>query len=357
MKINKSVSQYSRIMGCFFGGAIGDALGAPIEFMDWDSIREEYGETGIQDYAEAFGRRGAITDDTQMSLFTAEGLIRAQNRWEAKGICHPPSIIKHAYLRWLLTQGEKSPSLSYRESVINNGWLITNKELHHQRAPGTTVMNELLNPDRDIHKFAENDRKGCGGVMRVAPIGLSANDPFGLAADAAHFTHGHPTGFLSAGAFSLIINGIINGNSIDESIQRTLPVLRDYPDHIETLSAIEQAVNLAKTSPLAPENIEQLGGGWLAEEALAISLFCALKAEDFSSGVLAAVNHSGDSDSTGSMCGNILGTLMGVGAIPEKWIEELEVRDVIEQLAHDFINTFICDDDKAICNTDRYPCG
>ena len=96
-------------------------------------------------------------------------------------------------------------------------------------------------------------------------------------------------------------------------------------------------------------------GGWVADEALAISLFCSLKAESFSSGILAAVNHSGDSDSTGSMCGNILGTLLGVEAIPKKWIEELEARDVIEQLAHDFIQTFICDDEKAICNLERYP--
>ena len=257
MITNIELSSQSSALGCFLGGA----LGAPIEFMDWDSIKEEFGEKGVKEYVEAYGRKGAITDDTQMSLFTAEGLIRAQNRWEAKGICHPPSIIKHAYLRWLLTQGEEPQSKAYRDNLINNGWLITNKKLHHRRAPGTTVMKELLSPVRDIHEFAENDRKGCGGVMRVAPIGLSAIDSFGLAADAAHFTHGHPSGFLSAGAFSLIISGIINGNSIDESIQRTLPILKNYPNHSETLSAIEKAVDLAKSSPLTPENIESLGGG------------------------------------------------------------------------------------------------
>lgn len=200
-----------------------------------------------------------------------------------------------------------------------------------------------------------NDSKGCGGVMRVAPIGLSALDAYGLAADAAHFTHGHPTGYISAGAFSLIIDGIMIGESLRDSVKRCLSFLKTQPNHEETTVAIEIAVEMANTAKLTPENIECLGGGWIAEEALSIGLFCSMKAKDFSSGVLAAVNHSGDSDSTGSICGNILGTLMGIEAIPDKWLENVEARDVIEQLAHDFIDTIIGDDEKAIREDGRYP--
>jgi len=355
MNDNIDISFQARVLGCFLGGAVGDALGAPIEFMPLDTIRGKYGADGLADYDEVYGRRGAITDDTQMSLFTTEGLIRAQVRLEGKGVCHPPSIIKHAYLRWLLTQGVSLVPFSDKDYIYKTGWLITNKELHQSRAPGVTVMHELLNSERGIHDFAVNDSKGCGGVMRVAPIGLSALDAYGLAADAAHFTHGHPTGYISAGAFSLIINGIMNGKNLRDSISRSLSFLKAQPNHEETTVAIEKAIEMANRSDLTAENIECLGAGWIAEEALSMALFCALKAEDFASGVLAAVNHSGDSDSTGAICGNLLGAMMGIEAIPKKWIEELEARDVIEQLAHDFINTFICDDKKAMCNLNRYP--
>jgi ADP-ribosylglycohydrolase len=79
-----------------------------------------------------------------------------------------------------------------------------------------------------------------------------------------------------------------------------------------------------------------MGGGWVGEEALAISLYCALVAgDDFTHGLLLAVNHSGDSDSTGSITGNILGLRLGRQAIPERWLAELELRDVIETVAID----------------------
>jgi hypothetical protein len=94
-----------RVRGCLLGGAVGDALGAPVEFMSYPEIKRRYGRGGIRDFAAAYGRVGAITDDTQMTLFTAEGLLRAHNRSIDRGICHPPSVVWRAYQRWLSTQG------------------------------------------------------------------------------------------------------------------------------------------------------------------------------------------------------------------------------------------------------------
>ena len=85
--------------GCLLGGAVGDALGAPVEFASINAIRHIYGSAGITDYDVAYGRRGAITDDTQMTLFTAEGLLRAITMRRHKGICHPASAIHQAYIR------------------------------------------------------------------------------------------------------------------------------------------------------------------------------------------------------------------------------------------------------------------
>jgi hypothetical protein len=75
---------------CLLGGAVGDALGAPVEFLSLAQIRSHFGSAGIRDFAEAYGRVGAITDDTQMTLFTAEGLLRATVRGHERGGCHPP---------------------------------------------------------------------------------------------------------------------------------------------------------------------------------------------------------------------------------------------------------------------------
>src|SRR5260370_16834222 len=67
----------SHFRGCLLGGAVGDALGGPVEFLDLEEIVKVYGEQGIRDYAPAYGKLGAITDDTQMTLFTAEAVLSA----------------------------------------------------------------------------------------------------------------------------------------------------------------------------------------------------------------------------------------------------------------------------------------
>jgi ADP-ribosylglycohydrolase len=183
--LSQKPSSRHRFLGCLLGGAIGDALGAPVEFMSRADILRTFGPEGIVSYASAYGGIGRITDDTQMTLFTAEGLIRAWVRQSERGITTYEGVTANGYLRWLRTQ-------------------------------------------------------------RYKP-----------------------------------------------------------------------------------------GEGWVAEEALAISLYCALVAKDFRHGVILAVNHDGDSDSTGSITGNLLGTILGVDALPREWLEPLELRDVITEIAND----------------------
>lgn len=95
--------------GCLLGGAVGDAIGACVEKMSLKQVRACFGPAGIRDYTPNYGRLGAVTWHTQMALFTGKGLLRADVRGKHKGICHPPSVVRHAYLRWLLTQGEMPP--------------------------------------------------------------------------------------------------------------------------------------------------------------------------------------------------------------------------------------------------------
>ncbi len=99
---------------------------------------------------------------------------------------------------------------------------------------------------------------------------------------------------------------------------------------------MEKAIHIAKSEMDDLDAIRTLGQGWVAEETLAIAIYCALKYKnDFKKGVVAAVNHDGDSDSTGAVTGNILGVYLGINQIPEELIKPLELRDVIEELAVD----------------------
>jgi ADP-ribosyl-[dinitrogen reductase] hydrolase len=323
--------------GCLLGGAVGDALGAPVEFLSLAAIRVRYGAHGILEPTEAYGRVGAITDDTQMTLFTAEGLLRAACRARHKGICSVPGVVHYAYLRWLYTQGGKWDPVNGKL----DGWLVAVPELHSARAPGNTCLGALRSGRAGSLERPCNDSKGCGGVMRAAPAGLVGEpDPFRLGCEIAAITHGHPSGYLAAGCLSDMVAEIIAGRSLTEAVEHAMTVLARYPRHEECTRALERALRAARKGPSA-DQVERLGQGWVAEEALAIGVYCALAGgDDFAAGTRLAVNHSGDSDSTGAIAGNLLGALLGVSAIPPSWLELLELREEIQTLADDLFTLF-----------------
>ena len=334
------MSDLDMYSGCLLGGAVGDALGAAVEFLSLDQIRAQIGIKGVTDYLPAYGRIGAITDDTQMTLFTAEGLLRGWVRSVARGIGGAEVAIIHAsYLRWLQTQQCRYDDIDDRSEKM--GWLIKQHGLWSNRAPGNTCINALIS-SAYLGQPAVNDSKGCGTVMRVSPIGLlyEGQLAYRLGKESSQLTHGHPTASVSAGALCLIISQLKQGVSLERAIRLSLDIVKNDEKQLkianETSQAMEVALSLSQTddSPSA-EQVEKLGAGWIAEEALAISLYCALVAHNFSQGVLLAVNHSGDSDSTGSITGNLLGMIYGQNAIPSHWKDQLELREVIEQLAYD----------------------
>lgn len=329
-----------RVRGCFLAGACGDALGGPVEFLRRSEILRRYGPDGIAGFDRAYGRMGAITDDTQMTLFTAEGLIRAWVGGALQGICHPPGVVHHAYLRWLLTQGS-APDGGLE--VGRDGWLFQEKALHSRRAPGHTCLS-ALEAARSLGEPVPNDSKGCGGVMRVAPVGFLGRDldieaMFTLAADIARLTHGHPSGYLASGALAAVLGVAVDGGKLQEGLDAALAILKRHARHDET-SAILEAARREATTGSADTVPTRLGQGWVAEEALAIAVWAVLVEPDPVRAVRLAVNHDGDSDSTGSIAGQILGTLHGPGWLPAEWLERLELRAGIERLAEDFARVF-----------------
>jgi ADP-ribosylglycohydrolase len=320
-----------RIRGCLLGGAIGDALGAPIEFESLAAIRARYGPDGVTGFVGTHWPPGTVTDDTQMTLFTAEGLLRAGRDAD---LADTIDAIGDAYDRWLLTQGERS-------SAQATGWLLTNTVLHAWRAPGLTCLGALESGHRGTPNAPLNDSKGCGAVMRVAPIGLVADNPFELAGAAGALTHGHPSGYLSAGVLAHVISSVMRGIDLRDAVGMARQELTRWPSHEETARAVDAALSAARETEPTAARVESLGQGWVGEEALAIALYCAMVAPDVRSGLLLAVNHGGDSDSTGAIAGNLLGTMYGYAALPRDLVEAVEARDLIETVADDLARVFV----------------
>lgn len=326
----------SRVRGCLLGGAIGDALGAPIESESLSAIRQAHGEAGVTDYVPAYGRRGAVTDDTQLTLFTTDGLIRAHVRRDT-GAWHPPTDVHAAYRRWLATQRDWGPDERRKE----DGWLARQEWLYSQRSPGKTCLSGLADERMGTLEMPKNpESKGCGTVMRSAPFGLLVGwEPqlvFQLSVECAAQTHGHPTAYLAAGAFSVIVHSLARKDTLDYAVQKALAMLASRPGHEETTDALKRALGAMRQGMPSAERVESLGAGKTAEEALSIGVYCALVAEDVRHGLLLAVNHGGDSDSTGSVCGNLLGAIHGETALPPAWVAELEGRSTVLELADDF---------------------
>ncbi|GAA1952392.1 ADP-ribosylglycohydrolase family protein [Amycolatopsis minnesotensis] len=339
----------ARFTGSLLAGAVGDALGEGVEFDSIEGIRARYGHEGLRGYVAP--STGFITDDTQMTMFTLEGMIRAHIAARTGGRGDVLLALQHAYQRWYHTQGPPWARAGGRFAAgtdAPDGWLMTLPGLFHQRAPGATCMSALRafagGGEPGTFTYPLNDSKGCGGVMRAAPVALWSADPrevFRVGAVSGALTHSHPSGYLSAGALALLVHVLLHDGSLPDAIEAVRGELVRWERHEEQLTALDKAVALAAKGRPTPEQLAgELGGGWVGEEALSIGVCAALAATDLTDGLLLAVNHSGDSDSTGAICGNILGAIHGPAAIPGHWLLALELREEIELLIADALAEF-----------------
>ena len=331
--------------GCLLGGAIGDALGYPIEFLSEAAIENRFGGAGIR-YLSQAGSPALISDDTQMTLFAANALIYLA--------CHPdrmslPSCLKKTYQEWYNTQFSYSKD---ENSALM--WVYDDDRMHATRAPGNTCLAAIsaFDDTQTVHP-AENNSKGCGTVMRAAPFGLMhSSKEFDPPEDGIHIveevarmdaalTHGHPAAQASSSMLAAIVyrltqiqlyrfhrleDEILQINVGDEALQ----------------NMIQKAIQLALDPAIADlDGIHALGEGWVGDEALAIAVFCAVRyQDDFAAAIRTAVNHKGDSDSTGAICGNILGAWLGIREVSEAFdVEDLELQDVILEIADDMYSS------------------
>lgn len=366
-KKDKAKRVADSIRGCLMAGAAGDALGYEVEFVRRRSILSRFGEQGITTFALDGNGKALISDDTQMTLFTANGMLMGLTRGYMRGIGgRPEKYVDGAYLDWYYTQTGRK-----KEILINDfhyTWLRDLPEMAHRRAPGNTCLQACESMFRG--KPVLNNSKGCGGIMRVAPMALldagyasrsencySIEELAEAGGEIAECTHKHPLGFLPASLLTVLLYKVVpmTPEQVCEEIDGIVADTVNILDHIykgkyeydkrylEELT--NKAVLLAHSNLSDADAIRLLGEGWVAEEAWVIALFCAIRhiysVED---AIIASVNHDGDSDSTGSICGNIMGAIYGYEHIMNhnifcpkgKQLEEtLELSDIILALADD----------------------
>ncbi len=317
----------SRYRGCLVGHAVGDALGAPVEFLSLREIVSRFGPEGVRGMHpwETTSRgfpAGAYTDDTQMMLATAGGLLEAVGIRAETGFCQDSEVVHAHYLDWLADQ--EDPFL--------------------RRGPGSTCLAALASGEAGSAFDPLNDSKGAGGIMRIAPAGLAFRpvQAFESAMELAALTHGHPSGYLAAGAYAEVLARVVSGAEPQVAVAETRQVLIGYDAADETLEALDTSVELFITDAPFSEAFETLGEGWVAEEALGLSLYFALGFPgDFAEGILAAVNHDGDSDTTGALTGGLLGAMLGWESIPGDWVREVEDAGRIIEVADALYETFV----------------
>ncbi|WP_246167324.1 MULTISPECIES: ADP-ribosylglycohydrolase family protein [Arthrobacter] len=341
----------SKVRACLLGGALGDALGYAVEFDSLDGIRARFGSGGLTDFSQ-LDAPAPVSDDTQMTLYTVDGLVEVL-QWANDGVgADETACLWLAYLRWLKTQGEALPANAPDQP---DRWIDAQEVLHHRRAPGNACLSGLLTGEMGTkYRPVNAESKGCGTVMRSAPFGLlpyvSEETVYKFSADGAALTHGHPSALHSAAVFSSLIHDLLPaGATLQEAAAAAAEraARSGVPELAERLQAAVSlaAENRGSTASVSPEQMKQaLGEGWVAEEALAIGLYAALAAsnagtpqEHFRRAVGLSVNHDGDSDSTASVTGNILGVLYGLEALPADWLSAIDARETVEAMADAFI--------------------
>jgi len=364
------------IRGCLMAGDAGDALGYEVEFMSRRSILSRFGENGITKFALDRNGKALISDDTQMTLFTANGMLMGLTRGYMRGIGgRPEKYVDIAYLDWYYTQTGKK-----REMLIDDWhptWLRDLPEMAHLRAPGNTCLSACESLFRS--EKAQNNSKGCGGIMRVAPMALldagyasrnensySIEELAEAGGEIAEATHKHPLGFLPASLLTVLLYKVIPMTAkqvqeeIDGIVADTVNILDriykgKYDANKRYLKELTmKAVQLAHSDISDADAIRQLGEGWVAEETWAIALYCTIRHIDsVEDAIIASVNHDGDSDSTGSVCGNIMGAIYGYEYIKKRNIfcpngkqleETLELSEIILALADDLSTGCIIDE-------------
>ncbi|TFF88261.1 MAG: hypothetical protein EU549_03365 [Promethearchaeota archaeon] len=316
-----------KIQGCYWGLALGDALGKPVEFDDISQIKSQYGPSGIQDLMNY----AIWTDDTEMIIAVSRALLRMGNSETIKTLDDDRigKTFAEEFIKWFDNPGH---------------------------APGNTckssVYSLIKNGAETWRNSGNNNSKGCGTAMRAAPIGIWFADsieselPKGqgeihkllrkISQIQSEITHGHKGATAAALASSysvaLAINKIHPKDMIDPIERYCKNIHTDFDEAINRIRvALDKIMSGEFKTDL--EALHFIGKGWVGEEAFSMALYCAIRYPlDLKECLRTAVNHSGDSDSVGCIAGSIIGAYNGIEIVPNDWVEKLAENNRIQKL-------------------------
>jgi ADP-ribosylglycohydrolase len=319
--------------GCLFGLAYGDALGKPTEFLSVAQIQARFGPDGPR---ELDGHPALVTDDTQMTLAVGWALLDVPT----------PQVD-------LLERALRTRFLEWAASPDNN------------RAPGMTCLRACgeLAGGGPWQQATVAGSKGCGANMRVAPVGLVPgydDDTFaGIAQLQAALTHGHPTA-LAASELTAYAVRVLRQDADPKKLPAIMRARCDAQRNTyrhEWLGPLWQRAGAESASEFIARGWDEClhavdrldialaltddgqdacritGEGWVAEEALATALLCAVRHRDDPVAALArAARTSGDSDSIACLAGAFIGAHHGMSAWPPAWRHRIEYADQLQVL-------------------------
>ncbi len=288
-----------------YGLALGDALGWPVEFLSLTQIRAAYGSRGIQAPPDP----AVYTDDTQMTLALAEGLLDAGPDAPVDALM---AAVGKRFIAWL-----HSPE--------------------NTKAPGGTCIRGVENYEAGSswREAGVAASKGSGTAMRAAAIGLLYQHDVArlreVAIATSLITHRHPAAIAASVGAATLVKLALDGAPVESYLR----ALMDFTDGLS--DEFDGAIlRVGHTLGWTDERgaLKHIGAGWTGDEAVALALYCVLRyPDDYAGAVRCAVNHDGDSDTVGCIVGGMMGARLGLDAIPADWRARCENRADLDNLA------------------------
>lgn len=341
-----NIKKVQRFKGCMLGLAAGDALGAPLKSLKRDEIKKKYGKKGLLNPKPEKGSKTVkITDETQLMLFTAHGMLWGDTAGStADNPTQFTQYIYYALQQWLFSQtGETADGMDWITDDNETGYpceLLNIDELCKKRMPTKQLLAALTENGKNEYglttrKINENALFDC--VPRVAPAGMyfynSPETAFKTGMEFAAITHSEPSAYLSAGCFAAIIAFILKKNTIEESVRKAMELLSDYEECDSVYKLLENALELLEGTASPLNDIKELGGGSTAESALATGVYCACVHYEADNAIRLAANNDGNSDAVAAITGALKGAYLGDKSIPKKWVKKIQLTDIVTEYA------------------------
>ncbi|MCP2260837.1 ADP-ribosylglycohydrolase [Streptoalloteichus tenebrarius] len=361
----------ARILGMMLGGAMGDAIGRSVAATSFEETQERLAAGSDTSTLQ-------ISENTQLTLFTAEGLIRAHTRLRHSGEDDAVGAIHHAFQRWLHTQGVPWDDARTTDTPNTpDGWLVTERRLFARRSATTTVMAACHQASALEHlgqrKEPVNEARDAGALTHAAPLALFWEKRVGeqpswreagtrhadLVARVASLTHGHPDGYLPAVVMALTARNLFAGEPRLRAFATTIGHIRKRmgsENTVRTLGATAELMRATEHRDPTRQELEDVADPRLAPGVLAVALCSAnVRSRSFESAMRMATDHSGDIVATATVTGQLMGLEHGPAIVPASWWQALELRDVVERMALDLCAEFGPQAPDTPDWIDRYP--